>query len=87
MKYRKSLLSDEITLIIQCIAVKIGERCEIDFEQLGCDKNHIQILLLCSFQPKYSISEIIRRFKSITARELFEVFIVKEKVAGWGVLV
>ena len=75
------MLSDEITLAIKCIAVEIGERYEIDFEQLGCDKNHIHIL--CSFHPKYSIGEVVRKFKSITARELFKRFPLLRKEL-WG---
>ncbi len=76
VKYRKSLLSDEVTLQIKLISNEIGERYEIEFEQLGCDKNHIHIHIhiLCSFHPKYSIGEVVRKFKSITARELFKCF-------------
>lgn len=70
VKDRKSLLSDEITSTIKSITGEIGERYEIDFEQLGCDKNHIHIL--CSFHPKYSIGEVVRKFKSVTACELFK---------------
>lgn len=81
VKYRKSLLSEEITSAIKSIAVEIGERYEIDFEQLGCDKNHIHIL--CSFHPKYSIGEVVRKFKSITARELFKQFPLLKKEL-WG---
>jgi putative transposase len=69
VKYRKALLHEEITLTIKTLAHEIGARYEIDFEQIGCDKDHIHIL--CSFHPKYSIGEIVRKFKSITARELF----------------
>ena len=32
------------------------------------------IHILCSFHPKYSGSEIVGKFKSITARKLFEQF-------------
>jgi REP-associated tyrosine transposase len=81
VKYRKSLLSDEITSAIKSIASEIGERYEIEFEQLGCDKNHIHIL--CSFHPKYSIGEVVRKFKSITARELFKKFPLLKKEL-WG---
>ena len=70
VKYRKSLLDEEISGAIKGIAHEIGERYEIEFEQLGCDQNHIHIL--CSFHPKYSIGEVVRKFKSITARELFK---------------
>ena len=81
VKYRKSLLSDEITSAIKSIACEIGERYEIEFEQLGCDKNHIHIL--CSFHPKYSVGEVVRKFKSITARELFKKFPLLKKEL-WG---
>ena len=69
VKYRKALLDDNIVLEVKQIASEIGERYEIEFEQLGCDKDHIHIL--CSFHPKYSIGETVRKFKSITARQLF----------------
>jgi putative transposase len=39
-------------------------------EQIGCDQNHVH--LLCSFHPKYSIGQLVRLYKSITARELFK---------------
>lgn len=69
VKYRKALLSEEVVRYIKQIGERIGERYEIDFEQMGCDQDHIHIL--CSFHPKYSIGEVVRKFKSITARELF----------------
>ncbi len=52
--------------------MSISERYDIWFEQLGCDEDHIHILR--SFHPKYSGSDIVRTFKSITARELFKQF-------------
>ena len=72
VKYRKALLSDEITLAIVRIAEEIALRFDIEFEKIGCDNNHIHIL--ASFPPKYSGSEMVRVFKSITARELFKQF-------------
>lgn len=72
VKYRKSLLREEIRLEIKAVASEIGERYEIEFERIGCDENHIHIL--CSFHPRYSIGEVVRKFKSITARELFRKF-------------
>lgn len=72
VKYRKSLLREEITQEIKVLAKEIGERYEIEFEEIGCDENHIHIL--CSFHPKYSIGEVVRKFKSITARELFKKY-------------
>jgi putative transposase len=72
VKYRKVLLSAKISEEIKVIAEEISTRYEIEFEQIGCDKDHIHIL--CSFHPKYSIGATVRTFKSITARELFKKF-------------
>ena len=72
VKYRKALISTDVEKAIIEISQEISERYEIEFEQIGCDLNHIH--LLCSFHPKYSIGETVRKFKSLTARELFKRF-------------
>ena len=81
VKYRKALLVPQITGAIREIASRITERYDIWFEQLGCDQDHIHIL--CSFHPKYSCSDVVRTFKSITARELFTQFPALRKEL-WG---
>ena len=73
VKYRKALLNKEITLAITQIAKGIEERYEIEFENIGCDQDHIHIL--CSFSPStYKGGDVVRIFKSLTARKLFERF-------------
>ncbi|MDQ3075637.1 MAG: IS200/IS605 family transposase [bacterium] len=72
VKYRKALLQNEIPLAISRIASEIALRYDIEFEKIGTDRNHIHIL--ASFAPKYSGSEVVGMFKSITARELFKQF-------------
>jgi putative transposase len=70
VKYRKALLDNSIEKAIVEIAQEISLRYEIEFENIGCDLNHIHIL--CSFSPTlYKGGDIVRIFKSITARELF----------------
>jgi putative transposase len=81
VKYRKALLHKEVEEELKQIVKEIGERYEIEFESIGCDKDHIHIL--CSFHPKYSIGEVVRKLKSITARELFRKFVwLREEL--WG---
>ena len=77
IKYRKALLSNEIPLAITKIAEEIALRYDIEFEKIGYDQDHIHIL--SSFAPKYSGSEVVRIFKSITARELFRQFPLLKK--------
>lgn len=72
VKYRKALLSPVITQAILEIAKQIEHRYDIEFEQIGTDGDHIH--LLCSFKPSLSGSNVVRMFKSITARKLFEQF-------------
>jgi putative transposase len=81
VKYRKSLLRDEITKAIKEIAQDISERYDIVFEKIGTDLNHIHIL--CSFKPSYSGADVVRIFKSITAKELFVQF-PKLRKELWG---
>jgi len=81
VKYRKALLSEGITQAIKEIALGIQERYEIEIERMGCDRDHIH--LLCSAHPKYAPGQLVRVFKSITARELFNRFSSLEEEL-WG---
>ena len=69
VKYRRALLDEEVTEIIQQTAEGISERYAIEIEAIGCDKDHIH--LLCGAHPKVAPSKMVQIFKSITAREIF----------------
>ncbi|GJL67742.1 MAG: hypothetical protein NPIRA06_03770 [Nitrospirales bacterium] len=69
VKYRKALLADDVVEIIVGVARGLAERDDMEFKQLGCDRNHIH--LLCSAHPKIAPGQIVRVFKSITGGELF----------------
>lgn len=69
VKYRKALLDEAVTAIIEETAAEIAERFPIEMEARGTDKNHIH--LLCSAHPKMAPGRIVQIFKSITAREIF----------------
>ena len=77
IKYRKALLTNDIPLAITQIAEEIARRYDIEFENIGYDRDHIHIL--ANFAPKYSGSQVVRIFKSITARELFKQFPLDRK--------
>ena len=81
VKYRKALLTDGVSKALKEISKEIEERYDIEMEQVGTDGNHIHIL--CSFHPKYSIGDVIRTYKSITARQLFLKFPELKKLL-WG---
>ncbi len=82
VKYRKSLLVAGVPEAIAEIATEIGERYDIDFENVGFDQNHIH--LLCSFSPtEHSGGDVVGIFKSITAKQLFLRFPQLRKIL-WG---
>lgn len=69
VKYRKALLNPAAVASIARTLHEIELRYDLQVEQAGDDKDHIHLLV--SFHPKYSIGEVVRKLKSITARELF----------------
>ena len=81
VKYRKALLDEMVVKIIEETAEGIEQRYAIEMEALGMDKNHIH--LLCGAHPKISPGEIVRIFKSITAREIFRRY-PQIKKELWG---
>ena len=81
VKYRHALLDEEVVRIIVETAAEISERYDMEFEQIGCDRDRIH--LLCSAHPKVAPGQIVRVFKSITAREIFRCK-PRVKRALWG---
>ncbi len=81
VKYRKALLSNKITKAIKQIAYEIQERYSLEIEQIGCDHDHIHILV--SIHPKYAPGQFVKLFKSITAKQVFKQF-PELKQELWG---
>jgi len=81
LKYRKALLDEVVTTIMQETAAEIAERFPIEMEAIGTDQNHIH--LLCSAHPKVAPGRIVQIFKSITAREIFRRKLAVKRVL-WG---
>ena len=69
VKYRKALLDEDVTAIIQETAEGIAERYSVEMEAIGTDRDHIH--LLCGAHPKVAPGRIVQILKSITAREIF----------------
>ena len=69
-KYRRAVLSDKVDEVIKEICLEIEKRYEIIFIEIGTDKDHIHMLV--QSVPMYSVTELVRLIKSITARELFK---------------
>ena len=62
----------DLSRLVVKTAQGISERYDIEVEKIGCDKDHIH--LLCSAHPKKAPGQIVRVFRSITAKEIINLF-------------
>ncbi len=69
VKYRKALIDKRVERVLRETSEGIAERYEVEMEALGMDKDHVH--LLCGGHPKLAVGNIVMKFESITARELF----------------
>ncbi len=80
-KYRKVIFNKEVDETLKVICLEIAKRYEISFLEIGIDKDHVHFLI--QSVPKYSVTQIIRIIKSITAKKIFSKHPqVKEQL--WG---
>ena len=81
VKYRRNVLTDEVTDTIVNVCMEIAENYGIKFLEIGTDVNHIHYLI--QSPPKYSPTQIVTMIKSLTARMVFKINPeVKKKL--WG---
>ena len=80
-KYRRFVVSDEIDQVLRDVCEEISKRFEMRFLEIGTDGDHVHFLI--QSVPSYSPTQIVRKLKSITAREIFSrVPEVKKQL--WG---
>jgi REP element-mobilizing transposase RayT len=80
-EYRRSVITEEADEKLKEICKGIEERYEIQFLEIGTEKNHVHFLV--QSVPAYSPEQIVRTIKSITARKIFESC-PEVKKALWG---
>lgn len=71
IKYRRSVLSDEVEKSLVEVCRKIEKRFDIFFIEIGADENHVHFLI--QSVPMMSVKSIAQTVKSITAKELFRL--------------
>ena len=80
-KYRKVVFNESVDGILSEVCLEISKRYEINFLEIGTDKDHAHFLIQSI--PSYSPTKIVRTIKSIIAREVFNrVPDVKKEL--WG---
>lgn len=68
-KYRRVVFTDEVDEVLRDICLEIEKRYEIDFLEIGTDKDHVHFLV--QSVPMYSPKKVVQTIKSLTAREVF----------------
>ena len=81
VKYRNSVITDEVGKGLRNICLDISARYEINFLEIGYEENHVHFLI--QSVPSFSISEICMKVKSKTAKEIFRRF-PEVKLKLWG---
>jgi REP element-mobilizing transposase RayT len=70
LKYRKDVINKTIGESLKEICLQISERYEVHFVEIGYESDHVHFLV--QSVPTFSVSEITRTIKSITAKMLFQ---------------
>jgi len=80
-KYRRFVVSDEVDQVLRDVCEEISKRFEMRFLEIGTDGDHVHFLI--QSVPSYSPTHIVRKLKSITAREIFSR-VPEVKTQLWG---
>ncbi len=80
-KYRKEILKGALAERVEQMFREIAEVYDITIDEMEVSPDHVH--LFCSFPPRYSIAQVVTRFKSLSARAVFrELPQVKRQL--WG---
>ncbi len=80
-KYRRVVINEEVDKVIKETCIEISKRYEVEFLEIGTDKDHVYFLV--QSVPNYSPTQIVKIIKSITTKEIFARCLeVKKKL--WG---
>ncbi|MCF6182209.1 IS200/IS605 family transposase [Lutibacter sp.] len=71
IKYRRKVLTPEVSQTLRNICLEISVRFEIHFLEIGCDDDHVHFLIQSI--PMMSAKKIANTIKSLTAREIFRL--------------
>jgi putative transposase len=71
-KYRKNILQGAIAERVREMFQEIADHYDITIEEMEVSTDHVHIF--CSFPPRYSIAQVVTRFKSLSARAIFREY-------------
>lgn len=71
-KYRKKILTGEISDYLKDLHIRIAKEKDFILREQEVMIDHVHLFVTA--HPKYSVAEIVRLFKGISSRRLFEKF-------------
>ena len=80
-KYRKQILQGALAERVRKMFAEIAEQYDITIDEMEVSSDHVHIF--CSFPPRYSIAQVVTRFKSLSARAIFREY-PQVKRQLWG---
>jgi len=80
-KYRRKVFTEEVSKTLKDICLEFGPAYEIHFLEIGTDEDHVHFLIQAT--PNSSLSNIVKKIKSITARHIFKHH-PEVKILLWG---
>ena len=81
VKYRRSLISNDIALFIKEVCLELSQRFEITFIEIGSEDDHIHFLV--QSVPTMSTTKIVQLIKGNLSRQIFLKF-PEVKKQLWG---
>ena len=80
-KYRKWVLRGDLQDYVESVFKEIAIANDFEIEVMEIAEDHVHIFL--GFPPRYSIAQVVQRFKGQSAREIFQRY-PEVKKELWG---
>jgi len=81
VKYRRSVITNEVGKSLKNICMEISERYEINFIEIGHESDDVHFLI--QSVPTKHVSKLVRTIKNLTAKQLFIIH-PEIKAKLWG---
>lgn len=65
-RYRRVAFDDRVDEVLKGVCLEIVQRYQVMFLEIGMDKDHVHFL--AQSVPTYSVTKIVTRLRSLTAR-------------------
>ena len=82
VKYRRKIFTDEVSEKLKEVCTGIGEAYEMRFIEIGMEEDHVHMLV--QGIPSMSVTQMVMKIKSITAREIYRAYPRIRKEILWG---